>query len=413
MSFYQWKPYVSVAERRRKAEKAAAKARKAGADLSPVAASRGAIAKTFWGKAWSENLERYSDYANRLPRGRTYVRNGSVIDLKILEGEVQAQVMGSSLYQVAVSVTAVPEKHWQSIGADCAGSIDSLVELLQGKLSRAVMERICTPHTGLFPTPKEIRFSCSCPDWASMCKHVAAVLYGVGARLDEQPELIFRLRRVDAKDLVSQAGAGLPKSRHAPTVGRVLDDAVLADVFGIEMAEAASPAKPAAPPRNSKATAKAEASKRTGEPRKRAQAEGPAKASAGSRRSTKDNSITGKTTTGDGKARSARAVTGRVGSQSAKDAMATKAAPVPRKATATTSRKPRVTAKTIGAKKTLVLEQSVQAKAPDRASAVPRRSATGIVAAGKAKTVAAVILPKGKAATTGNAGGRLKKSRSR
>jgi len=136
MSFYQWKPYVSVAERRKKAEKAAAKARKAGADLSPVVASRGAIAKTFSGKAWSDNLERYSDYANRLPRGRTYVRNGSVIDLKILEGEVQAQVMGSSLYQVAVRVSAVPEKQWRSIGADCAGSIDSLVELLQGKLSR-------------------------------------------------------------------------------------------------------------------------------------------------------------------------------------------------------------------------------------------------------------------------------------
>lgn len=274
MSFYQWKPYVSVAERRKKAEKAAAKARKAGADLSPVPASRGAIAKTFWGKAWSDNLERYSDYANRLPRGRTYVRNGSVIDLKILEGEVQAQVMGSSLYQVAVRVTAVPDKQWRSIGADCAGSIDSLVELLQGKLSRAVMERICTPHTGLFPTPKEISFNCSCPDWASMCKHVAAVLYGVGARLDEQPELIFRLRRVDAKDLVSLAGAGLPKSKHGPAAGKVLDDALLADVFGIEMADAASPTKPAAPRRRSAATAKPDPIKKSVAPRKRGKATG-------------------------------------------------------------------------------------------------------------------------------------------
>jgi uncharacterized Zn finger protein len=121
------------------------------ANLSPVTASRGAIAKTFWGKAWCDNLERYSDYANRLPRGRTYVRNGSVIDLKITEGEVQAQVAGSRLYKIAVSVIAVPGKQWQSISADCAGSIDSLVELLQGRLSKAVMERICTPNTGLFP----------------------------------------------------------------------------------------------------------------------------------------------------------------------------------------------------------------------------------------------------------------------
>lgn len=242
---YGWKPYVSVAERRKKAEKAAAKAKKSGADLSPIAAYRGSIAKTFWGKAWSDNLEGYGDYANRLPRGRTYVRNGSVIDLKITEGEIQAQVMGSSLYKVAVKVTAVSVKQWRAIGTDCAGSIDSLVELLQGKLSTAVMQRICTPRTGLFPSPKEISFSCSCPDWASMCKHVAAVLYGVGARLDQNPELLFRLRRVDAKDLVNQAGAGLPKSKKGPMAGKVLDHSMLADVFGIEMNEATVPTKAA------------------------------------------------------------------------------------------------------------------------------------------------------------------------
>jgi uncharacterized Zn finger protein len=245
MSFYGWKPYVSVAERRKLAEKAAAKARKAGTDLSPVAACRGAIARTFWGKGWCNNLERYSDFANRLPRGRSYVRNGSVIDLKITNGEVRAKVMGSNLYTVNVNVVAVPRKHWHSISADCAGSIDSLVELLQGRLSNAVMERICRPSTGLFPAPKEIRFSCSCPDWASMCKHVAAVLYGVGARLDSQPELLFALRGVDPKDLVARAGTGLRRSRPSPTSGMVLDDAHLADVFGIEMAEIAPARKSA------------------------------------------------------------------------------------------------------------------------------------------------------------------------
>jgi uncharacterized Zn finger protein len=248
-----WAPYVSVAERRRKAEKAASKAKKAGAELSPVEPGRGAIAKTFWGKAWCNNLEQYSDYSNRLPRGRTYVRNGSVIDLKITAGEVRAQVMGSSLYTVDVSVTAVPDKQWQTIGAGCAGSIDSLVELLQGKLSKGVMEHICKPDTGLFPAPKEIKFKCSCPDWASMCKHVAAVLYGIGARLDLQPELLFSLRRVDAKDLVAQAGAGLPKAKKGPASGKVLDDSALADVFGIEMAAIAAPTNPAV--RRSTATA--------------------------------------------------------------------------------------------------------------------------------------------------------------
>jgi uncharacterized Zn finger protein len=239
MSYWGWKPYVSAAARRAKAASAAARAKKAGAALSPIAPTRGAIARTFWGKAWCDNLERYSDYSNRLPRGRTYVRNGSVIDLAIGEGEVRAQVMGSSLYQVKVRVAAVDTKQWKAIGADCAGSIDSMVELLQGKFSRAVMERLCRPGDGLFPAPKEIEFSCSCPDWASMCKHVAAVLYGVGARLDEHPELLFQLRRVDGNDLIAQAGAGVTRPATRPAKAKVLDDSALADVFGIEMAEAA------------------------------------------------------------------------------------------------------------------------------------------------------------------------------
>jgi uncharacterized Zn finger protein len=243
MSYYGYSPYVSVAERRLKAEKAAAKAKKAGAHYAPIAPYRGAIAKTFWGKAWCDNLERYSDYANRLPRGRTYTRNGSVIDLDISASEVRALVMGSSLYTVKVTVAPVAATLWKTIGADCAGSIDTLVGLLQGKLSEPVMARICKPGTGLFPAPKEIKFSCSCPDSASMCKHIAAVLYGIGARLDQQPELLFSLRQVDAKDLVTQAGVGVPKTTKTPAARKVLDNSSLADVFGIEMAELTTPVK--------------------------------------------------------------------------------------------------------------------------------------------------------------------------
>lgn len=236
MSYYGgWKPYVPVAERRRKAEQQVAKTIKAGRTLSPIAPYRGGIAKTFWGKAWCDNLERYSDYGNRLPRGRTYVRNGSVIDLQITAGEIHAQVMGSSLYTVKIDVSASAGQHWRTLVADCASSIDSMVELLQGKLSGAVMERICMPGTGLFPSPKDIRFGCSCPDWASMCKHVAAVLYGVGARFDQQPELLFTLRGVDAADLVDSTGAGLSAAGAAPAPGKILDTAALGDVFGIEI----------------------------------------------------------------------------------------------------------------------------------------------------------------------------------
>src|SRR6266436_1069481 len=221
---YDWKPYVSAAERRRRAQRAATRYGKKG----------NAIAKTFWGKAWCDNLERYSDYSNRLPRGRTYVRNGSVIDLRIAPGELTAQVMGSSLYRITVSIREVAGTHWQAIARDCARSIDTLVELLQGQLSTSVMERITRPGTGLFPSPKEISFSCSCPDSAALCKHVAATLYGIGARLDAEPELLFGLRKVEAKELIAGAGEGGTPVQKLPDSGRILDSSKLSDVFGID-----------------------------------------------------------------------------------------------------------------------------------------------------------------------------------
>lgn len=233
--YFGWKPYVSVAARHQKAAKLAAKLAKKGQSLSPVSASRGAIAKSFWGKSWCENLERYSDFSNRLPRGRTYLRNGSVIDLKVGTGEATAQVMGSSLYRIKIQISAVPSAHWQGIARDCARSIDTLVELLQGQLSVSVMERITRPGSGLFPSPKEICFSCSCPDSAALCKHIAATLYGIGARLDAEPQLLFALRKVDAKELIARAGEGDSLPRKAPRAARILDSSKLAGVFGIDL----------------------------------------------------------------------------------------------------------------------------------------------------------------------------------
>jgi uncharacterized Zn finger protein len=236
MSF-GWKRYVPVAVRRQKTERAVAKLQKKGRVLLPVAAYRGAIAKSFWGKAWCQNLERYSDYSNRLPRGRTYLRNGSVIDLKIGPGEVSAQVMGSSLYRIAVRIEEVVGAHWQAVAGDCARSIDTLVELLQGQLSTSVMERITRPGTGLFPSPKDISFRCSCPDSAAMCKHVAATLYGIGARLDAEPELLFVLRKVDAKELIARAGESGAPVQKLPGADRILDSSKLAAVFGIDFGD--------------------------------------------------------------------------------------------------------------------------------------------------------------------------------
>ncbi len=235
MAFYGWTPYVSVAERRREAASELAKLKKKGHPVSPVVVEGRAIVKTFWGKAWCENLERYSDFANRLPRGRTYVRNGSVIDLQIAPGEIKALVSGSEVYNVKVKVAPVAKARWKSICKDCAGAIDSLIELLQGRLSQGVMERVCRQKTGLFPSPGEIQLSCSCPDWADMCKHVAAVLYGIGARLDQQPDLIFRLHNVDEKELIAGAGKALPQATKAPAVGKVLGGEDLSALFGLEM----------------------------------------------------------------------------------------------------------------------------------------------------------------------------------
>jgi uncharacterized Zn finger protein len=248
--FREWKPYVPAAERRKQASREMQKLAKKGHAVSPVTIEGRAIAKTFWGKAWCDNLERYRDYDNRLPRGRSYVRSGAVVDLQINKGEINAKVSGSQIYKVEVSIATLPAARWKSLVTDCAGEIDSLVELLQGTFSEAVMKRMCKEDTGLFPSPKEISFTCSCPDWAHMCKHVAAVFYGVGARLDERPELLFTLRAVDEKDLIAKASKGLRARTAAkkPMRARVLDVEDLSDVFGIELVGVRKRARKTKPP---------------------------------------------------------------------------------------------------------------------------------------------------------------------
>jgi len=232
-----WRRRVSASERKLQALRKIEQLRKQGRAASPVEIQGRAIAKTFWGQAWCRNLERYSDFANRLPRGRTYARNGSVIDLEIAPGKVKALVSGSSIYEVEVKITAVSKSRWKSICRDCAGAIDSLVELLQGQLSERVMERICREKTGLFPAAREIEFSCSCPDWAFMCKHIAAVLYGIGARLDRQPELLFRLHKLDETELIRSAGTDPGLTRKRNNSPNILASGDLAELFGLELSQ--------------------------------------------------------------------------------------------------------------------------------------------------------------------------------
>ncbi len=237
MSYGEWRPYVSVAKRRAKAAREMDKLRKQGTAIEPIGIKGRKIAQTFWGKAWCRHLERFSDFANRLPRGRTYVRNGSVCHLAIKQGKVEAIVSGSELYHVRIDIAPLASSRWKKVRDQCAGQIGSLLELLQGRLSNQVMEVVTDPDKGLFPQPREIKLHCDCPDWADMCKHVAAVLYGVGARLDEKPELLFLLRKVDHEELIS-AELDMQTATSGASKRRRLENSDLSSLFGIELEEA-------------------------------------------------------------------------------------------------------------------------------------------------------------------------------
>ena len=200
MSFDRWPPYVPVAKRRAKAQREMKKLREQGKHIEPVEIEGRKIARSFWGDGWCKHLEQFSDYDNRLPRGRTYVRNGSVAHLAISSGKVEAIVNGSVLYNINITIKPLPKQKWSKIRQQCTGQIGSMLELLQGKLSNQVMKIVTDPDTGLFPNLREIDLSCDCPDWAGMCKHIAAVIYGIGARLDSQP--------VDGDHCVVHVGGG-------------------------------------------------------------------------------------------------------------------------------------------------------------------------------------------------------------
>jgi uncharacterized Zn finger protein len=241
MSFWSHFPrYVSKAEKMARAEKKLIQLKKKKQDLRPVIIEGSAIARTWWGKAWNKNLERYADYSNRIGRGRSYVRCGSVLDLRIEAGEIKALVHGSRAkpYSITVKIKKLNRNVWQEIASGCSGQLESLEELLAGKFPKALEETFMQQDKGLFPSPKELEFDCSCPDWASMCKHVAATLYGVGARLDEDPSLFFTLRGVATEDLVrrtvsTKAEDLLKKASKKST--RIIADADLSSVFGIDL----------------------------------------------------------------------------------------------------------------------------------------------------------------------------------
>lgn len=234
-SYYNYTP---ARERKAKAAKAAVKLKKKNPELAPVVIAGRNIATTWWGKAWNRNLELYADYENRIARGRSYVRAGAVLDLRIDTGAVRALVQGSRAkpYEIEIRIEALSKANWEKVLDVCGHEIDGLSDLVEGKFPQRLETLFTAKGSGLFPSPREIAFRCSCPDWASMCKHVAAALYGVGARFDQDPMLFFKLRDIDFEallkktidrkidNLLENAGRKTP---------RVMDGADIAGLFGL------------------------------------------------------------------------------------------------------------------------------------------------------------------------------------
>ena len=242
MSYWGFPEYVTVGERRAKAEKKLKQLKKKNPNINPIIIEGSAIAKSWWGKAWNRNLEKYADFSNRIGRGRSYVRHGSVLDLQIVSGEVSALVQGSDSdpYSVIIKIKGINKNNWSKIKCACENKLDSLQELLIGKFPKSLDEVFTTKDEGLFPTPKDINFDCSCPDWASMCKHVAATLYGIGARLDEDPNLFFTLRKAKVNDLITKVVKEKTDKlikRSEKKSSRTISDLNLSSVFGIELGE--------------------------------------------------------------------------------------------------------------------------------------------------------------------------------
>lgn len=238
MSNYGYPKYQSVAEKKEKARKSLVKLKKKNPDIEPVIIEGTKLAKSWWGKSWNENLESYADYENRITRGKSYVRNNAVLDLKISKGIIEAKVQGSRAkpYDVEIQIEPLSSEKWEQVTELCNHRIDSLEQLIEGKFPKELEVLFTDRKYGMFPSPEEIYFDCSCPDWASMCKHVAATLYGIGARLDINPMLFFELRDLDGQELIRKSmdqklesmmkNAGKKSKREIP-------DKDISDIFGL------------------------------------------------------------------------------------------------------------------------------------------------------------------------------------
>lgn len=225
-----------VREQKARVEREIAKRKRQGEAFRRLEAPQGSrkLATTFWGRAWCEHLEAYAAYEHRLPRGRSYLRQGKVYDLEIEPGLVRATVEGAELYETRVRIRRLERERWEAVLRACSGQVGSMLDLLAGKLGEGVLKVLTDSESGLFPGTDEIRFDCSCPDHADLCKHAAAVLFGVGVMLDARPELFFTLRSVDGAELLAAGGRDVAEELGG---GGELAEEDLGALFGIELGE--------------------------------------------------------------------------------------------------------------------------------------------------------------------------------
>ncbi len=198
------------------------------------------VAATWWGKAWCENLARYADFSNRVGRGKRYVNAGCVVDLEIYAGALEAIVQGSrkNPYRVAVAIDPMDETVYKKVVEGTTARAKSLDALVEGDFPDELKGALFDKERGVFPAPHQIHMDCSCPDAALLCKHVAAALYGVGAYLDDEPLLLFKLRGIDVDALirktVEEKLASMLENADVESP-RVLDidDEGLTELFGV------------------------------------------------------------------------------------------------------------------------------------------------------------------------------------
>ena len=239
MSWYDFPVYKPVGDLKSECQSFIKQYKKNNNNIQPVIIEGKKIATTWWGEAWNKNLEKYSDYDNRLSRGRTYVRSGCVIDLKIYETEVIALVKGSSLYTVRVRIAPLLQAKEKALSQKCIDKIENINDLVAGNFPKELAELFQDKKNGLFPSSREIHFSCDCPDDARMCKHVAAVLYGIGRRFDDDPMLFFKLRKINIRELIknsiSEKISGL-MSKSKQHSERIIEDSEIDMLFGLSEA---------------------------------------------------------------------------------------------------------------------------------------------------------------------------------